>query len=98
MNKYQNKEFQRIISPITSDERFQKLKDIKHHGITRYEHSLRVAYYSYRVTKLLHLDYKETTEAALLHDFFMEEVDDKNFISRLTKASKLCYKECRRNL
>ena len=28
MNKYQNKEFQRIISPITSDERFQKLKDI----------------------------------------------------------------------
>ena len=34
------------------------------------------------------LDYyllKETTEAALLHDFFMEEVDDKNFISRLRK-------------
>lgn len=92
MKKYQNKEFQRIISPITNDERFQKLKDIKHHGITRYEHSLRVAYYSYKVTKLLHLDYKETTEAALLHDFFMEEVEDKNFISRLRKHPKYAIK------
>ena len=70
MNKYQDIEFKNIISSIESNEEFQKLKNIKHHGITRYEHSLRVAYYSYKVTKLLHLDYKDTTEAALLHDFF----------------------------
>lgn len=98
MSKYQNQEFQRIISPIASNEEFQKLKDVKHHGITRYDHSLRVAYYSYKVTKLLHLDYKDTTEAALLHDFFIEEVQDKNFIARLRKhpgyavenATKIC--------
>lgn len=85
MNKYQNEEFNNIISHISTNEEFLKLKNIKHHGITRYEHSMRVAYYSYKVTKILHLDYKETTEAALLHDFFQEEVDDKNFIARLRK-------------
>lgn len=85
MNIYQSKEFNRIISHIDSNIVFQKLRNIKHHGITRYEHSLRVAYYSYKITKLLHLDYKEATEAALLHDFFCEEVSDKNFISRLRK-------------
>ena len=59
------KEFNDIISHISNNKDFLKLKRIKHHGITRYEHSLRVAYYSYKVTKLLHLDYKDTTEAAL---------------------------------
>ena len=54
MNKYQDIEFKNIISSIESNEEFQKLKNIKHHGITRYEHSLRVAYYSYKETKLLH--------------------------------------------
>ena len=88
MNKYQDIEFKNIISSIESNEEFHKLKNIKHHGITRYEHSLRVAYYSYKVTKLLHLDYKDTTEAALLHDFFQEEVSDKNFIARLRKHPK----------
>lgn len=83
MDKYQNKEFENIINHITSNEEFLKLKEIKHHGITRYDHSLSVAYYSYKVTKLFHLDYKATTEAALLHDFFQEEVNDKNLIARL---------------
>lgn len=85
MDKYQNKEFENIINHIASNEEFLKLKEIKHHGITRYDHSLSVAYYSYKVTKLLHLDYKATTEAALLHDFFQEEVKDKNLIARLRK-------------
>lgn len=83
MKEIRDYEFYNIINPIKSKEEYQKLKQIKHHGITRYEHSLRVAYYSYIITKKLNLDYKETTEAALLHDFFMDEVDNKDPISKL---------------
>lgn len=83
MEKIQDTEFCNIINPIKSIEEYQKLKQIKHHGINRYEHSLRVAYYSYIITKKLGLDYKETTEAALLHDFFLDEVIDKSPIGKL---------------
>lgn len=83
MKKFQDDEFYNIIDPIKKVEEYQKLKQIKHHGITRYEHSLRVAYYSYIVTKKLKLDYKEATQAALLHDFFIDEVENKNPITKL---------------
>lgn len=83
MRAYQNEEFQNIIEPISSNEKYCKLKNIKHHGITRYEHSVRVAYCSYKITKILNLDYNETTQAALLHDFFLDEVMEKNPIAKL---------------
>lgn len=83
MSDFQDEEFCNLINPIKSLDEYQKLKEIKHHGITRYEHSLRVAYYSYIITKALKLDYKETTEAALLHDFFLDEVENKNPIAKL---------------
>lgn len=83
MYRYQNNEFHRIVKPILDNSNFSDTKKITHHGITRYEHSMRVAYYSYIVTKFLKLDYKETTEAALLHDFFLDEVEDKNQVAKL---------------
>ena len=73
-----NLEFFEIIKPIIENEEFQKLKNIKHHGITRYNHCMRVAYYSYKVTKSLHLDYREVTVAAMLHDFFLEDSSEKS--------------------
>ncbi len=82
-NKYIEKEFGMLIEPIIKIEDFQKMKEISHHGITRFDHSLRVAYYSYKITKLLHLEYHETTKAALLHDFFLDEVDEENNIKKL---------------
>ncbi len=85
MKIYQDNEFNKIICEVSNNKEFQKLKKVKHHGITRYEHSVRVAYYTYKITKILHLDYKESTIAALLHDFFQEEVSDKNFVARLRK-------------
>ena len=84
MNKYDNEDFFEIIKPIISNEEFQKLKKIKHHGITRYDHCMRVAYFSFQVSKTLHLDYKEVTEAALLHDFFFDGDTDNN-ISKLRR-------------
>lgn len=78
-----DKEFQEIIKPIIDNKEFRRLKTVSHHGISRFDHSLRVAYFSYKVSKKLHLEYKETTEAALLHDFFIDEVDDVNSIKKL---------------
>ena len=88
MNKYKNNEFRSIIKPLLDNCPFEETKKEKHHGITRYEHSMRVAYFSYIVTKFLRLDYKETTEAALLHDFFTTEVKEKNGIARLRRHPK----------
>lgn len=83
MKKYKDSEFKRIIKPLLDNCPFEDTKKSPHHGITRYEHSMRVAYFSYKITKGLKLDYKETTEAALLHDFFTDEVKDKNSVVRL---------------
>lgn len=85
MNKYKKEEFSKIVAPFLDIEEFQKLKTIEHHGITRYDHSLRVAYHTYLVTKFLHLNYKEATVAALLHDFFTDEVEEERSLSKLRK-------------
>jgi len=66
-------EYIEIISNIMKDKKFNKIKWCKHHGITRYEHSLRVSYYSYLITKKLKLNYEETARGSLLHDFFITD-------------------------
>ena len=62
-----------IIEDIIYDEEFLKMKDYVHHGDNRYLHSLRVSYYSYVITKAMHLDYVAVARAALLHDFYINE-------------------------
>ena len=96
MKKYKDNEFQKIITPLIDNSDFKETKKIIHHGITRYEHSLRVAYFSYKITKLLKLDYKETAEAALLHDFFMSEVDGKNQIIKLRRHPEYAVKNAKK--
>ncbi len=66
-------EFDSIINDIKNHVEFLKLKEELHHGISRYEHSMRVAKTTYIITKKLHLDYERATRAALLHDFFFDE-------------------------
>mgnify|MGYP004652486735 FL=1 len=63
-------EFDSIINDIKNHPEFLKLKDEFHHGISRYEHSLRVSKMVYKMTKTLNLNYEGATRAALLHDFF----------------------------
>lgn len=65
--------YKKIVDYILNNEEFNKLKSIEHHGITRYEHSLRVSYYSYKVSRALKLDYKEVAIGGLLHDFFLSD-------------------------
>ena len=85
MNKCLDEEFCLLIEPIIENEEFKKTKAIAHHGITRYEHLMRVSYYSYKVTKFLRLNYQETTRASILHDFFLEETEDDNKVSALRR-------------
>lgn len=71
-------EFINITRKILNNRKFNKLKNEEHHYVTnRYEHSLNVAYKTYKITKFLKLDYINITKAALLHDFYFEE-DFKN--------------------
>ena len=77
---YNNNEFMSVASPILSHEEFVKTKSIVHHGNTRYNHSVRVAYISYKLSKLLNADKNACIKAGVLHDFFLVR-DDKNIVS-----------------
>ena len=54
-----------------------KTKSIVHHGSTRYNHSVRVAYTSFKISKALGCDTNCTIRAGVLHDFFLVR-DDQN--------------------
>lgn len=82
--KYQDREYQSIISPILETKAFHKTKEITHHGVNRFEHSLRVSYYSYKISKFLKLNYQNTARGGLLHDFFLED-NDKGKMATLIK-------------
>ena len=71
----QDLEFMRIVNNILENKEFKKIKTIEHHGVSRFDHSMRVAYYSYKVAKAMHLDYVGTARGGLLHDFFLSPED-----------------------
>ena len=72
-----------ITEDIINHEEYLKLKQITHHGITRYDHCLRVSYYSYMVSRFIGLDYKAAARAGLLHDFFLDTYNKSNKASLL---------------
>ncbi len=78
-------DFEYIVSDILNNEKFKSLNKELHHGITRYEHSLRVAKYTYNVAKTFKLNtVEEVTRAAILHDFYNDiDLDDQNSVERL---------------
>lgn len=65
-----DKEFFNITNDILNDEKYRKLQSEPHHGVTRFDHSVRVAKRTYLFAKKRKMNYKEATRAALLHDFF----------------------------
>ena len=89
---YNDKKFDNIIRDVMNDIDFKEIDTCVHHGISRLEHSLRVSYYSYKVTKVLGLNYKEVARAGLLHDFFLS----KN-ISKKEKFEGCCELRCKAN-
>ena len=74
MSKKQQENFQDIIQDITDNQHFNLLTTELHHGITRYQHSMRVAKWTYAVCNKLHMKNTEAiTRAALLHDFYVND-------------------------
>lgn len=72
MKKIVDKKYLSIVQDILDHDEFQKMEDIKHHNTTRYEHCLKVSYYSYKVAKIFNLKKEEVARGGLLHDFFMD--------------------------
>lgn len=70
---YDDKMYFKIVDDIILNNEFKKINKCVHHGLSRFDHSCRVSYYSYKITKLLKLDYIDTARAGLLHDFFLSE-------------------------
>ncbi len=84
-NVEKDEQYFSIIDNIIYDKEFYKLNDIEHHGITRYTHSVRVSYYSYKICKALKLDYVDAARAGLLHDFYISK-ENRNFKERFTET------------
>ncbi len=69
-------EYSYLVKDILNNKEFNELSTIAHHGETRLDHSLRVSYFSYKISKALKLDFKETARAGLLHDFYLDTTKD----------------------
>lgn len=68
--KIKDKEYKKIVKDIFRNKEFKKLYNIKHHGISRLEHSVKISYYSYLIAKKLGINYVSVARGGLLHDFF----------------------------
>ncbi len=85
MDSLNDLRYMNIVNQYINNEEFKKTKQIEHHGITRFEHSLKVSYYSYKVARVLGLDYEQTAIGGLLHDFFISP-KDRTKIERLSSV------------
>lgn len=70
-------EYDILVKDILSNEEFNKIEDMPHHGTTRLIHSKRVSYYSYIICKILRLNYVAAARGGLLHDFFFNTKKNK---------------------
>ena len=74
MSIEQQSNFSSIVKDITDNKHFNLLNTELHHGITRYQHSMRVAVWTYKIGNKLHLkNIEDVTRAALLHDFYVND-------------------------
>ncbi len=64
-------EYLSIVDDLLAQPAVKKLaKYTQHHHSNRLQHSIAVSFDSYRIAKKLHLDYRSTARAGLLHDMF----------------------------
>lgn len=70
-------EFHLLIADLIQHDTVRQLATITHHHFTnRLDHSLAVAYLSYRLAKKWGLNYRAVARAGLLHDCFLESRED----------------------
>ncbi|MCM1370456.1 MAG: HD domain-containing protein [Clostridium sp.] len=74
-----NQEYYEIVKDIINSNEFQRRKEYKHHGTQSvYEHSLKISIISYKLAKILGINYKNCAISGLLHDFYNNPWQDKN--------------------
>ena len=66
------KEYKGIVKEILRNTTFKQMYNIEHHGISRWEHLIKISYYSYKIAKKLRMDYISVARGALLHDFYLD--------------------------
>ena len=79
--------FDIIAKDIIEKDKFQSLKNDPHHGLTRYDHVLRVAKNTYRLSKIMKMDYISATRGALLHDYYNDA--DYKHVKGVIKRDKI---------
>ena len=82
---YSDYDYLSIVKHILTDDEFLKIKESKHHGVSRFDHSLKVSYISYKISKALKLHHEDTARGGLLHDFFLSD-DDANIKDKLVST------------
>ena len=85
MEKY-DEEFLEYVKDIINSEEFIKRKEYLHHpNKSVYQHSLEVAYASYKFAKKHHLNVKDISVGALLHDFYYKPWQENTQKKKFTK-------------
>lgn len=91
MTKSLKSEFDNYVSDILEDTIFLETKKDLHHGTSKYEHSLRVAKLSYKLSKIFKADDRVVARAGLLHDFFFgtrKEKPENSYLKHPITASE----------
>ncbi len=91
MSKSLKSEFDNYVSDILEDKVFLDTKKDLHHGTSKYEHSLRVAKLSYKLSKIFKADNRVAARAGLLHDFFFgtrKEKPENSYLNHPITASE----------
>lgn len=77
---FEDKEYMQIAEIYLNDEYVQSLKNIPHHDSNRLDHSLKVSYNSYKLSKMLNLNTQSVVKAGLLHDLYFNRIEECNSI------------------
>ena len=85
---YYDYRFMEVAEPIIEHEQFQQMKKIKHHDESVFDHSVKVAFYSYQLAYNHNLDWESTIRGALLHDFFLYKFEKRFSIGIVSDSIK----------
>ena len=95
-----DREFQKIIEPLITNETVLKMKNFRqHYETTCFDHCYVVAFYCYLICKKYNLDYKSATRAAMLNDLFLydwrKRQPDRKGLHAFTHGKTACENACK---
>jgi uncharacterized protein len=64
-------DFAVLTADIVQHPVFRKLRHLRHHAGSLYDHAVAVAFLSYRFSRKWHLNYRSVARGALFHDFIL---------------------------